>query len=124
MKNLKTLTIGLLITVLFSACGINAALVQNQNQNSTQVHLARANYKVINKVSGSAEVDYIFFIGGNKKKQLYDNAYSNMAKGANLEGGSRALINITTEDYVGGFAPFYVNRTITVSAYVIEFSGE
>lgn len=56
------------------------------------------------------------------KKQLYENAYSDMVKKADLT-GSRALINIVTEEHVGGVPPFYYTRTVTVSAHVIEFKN-
>jgi hypothetical protein len=77
---------------------------------------------VLERVSGSAEIDYLFFIGGISRKQLYENAYADMMKMANLMSSSKALINIVTEDHVGGVPPFYFKRTITVSAYVIEFT--
>lgn len=44
-----------------------------------------------------------------------------MIKNANLINGSKAIINVTTEEHFSGFAPFYVKRSITVSAQVIEF---
>lgn len=61
-------------------------------------------------------------IGGMNKTQLYENAYSAMMKKANLLNGSKAIINVMTEEQVSGFAPFYVRRTITVSAQVVEFT--
>ena len=64
---------------------------------------------------------YIFLIGGLKKKQLYENAYSNMMSKANLLNTSKAVINIVTEEHVGGVPPFYFKRTVTVSANVVEF---
>ncbi|MNL74767.1 hypothetical protein D3C87_2004500 [compost metagenome] len=61
-------------------------------------------------------------IGGMNKRQLYENAYSAMMKKANLLNGSKAIINVMTEEHIGGFAPFFVRRTITVSAQVVEFT--
>lgn len=109
-------------SLLLSSCGFNSALVLNHNQNNTQVQLASNNYKVIDKVSGSAEVEYILMIGGMNKRQLYENAYSEMISKANLINSSRALINFVTEEHVGGVPPFYFRRTLTVSANVIEFT--
>jgi hypothetical protein len=60
-------------------------------------------------------------IGGVKKKQLYQNAYSAMLEKANILNGSKAIINIVTEEHLGGFPPFFYRRTITISANVIEF---
>ena len=108
--------------IIFSSCGVGVAILENQNQNSTQVHLTQNNYTVVDKAIGSAEVDYILFFGGLQKRNLYADAYRDMVNAANLESGSRALVNVFTEEHVGGFPPFYTKRTITVSAHVIEFS--
>jgi Family of unknown function (DUF6567) len=97
------------------------SVILNDNQNSTQVHLTSNNYKVVEKVSGTAEATYICLIGGLKQKQLYKNAYSAMMDKANLTNGSRAVINLVTEEHFGGVPPFYYKRTVTVSAHVIEF---
>ena len=122
MKKLKSITIAIALAVMLSSCGVSGALVLNDNSNATQVQLAGANYKVLEKISGSADVSYILMIGGIYKKQLYENAYAAMLEKADLEGKSRALINVVTEEHAGGFFPFYVERTITVSAHVIEFT--
>ena len=45
-----------------------------------------------------------------------------MMNKANLLNGSKALVNVMTEEHVSGFAPFYVRSTITVSAQVVEFT--
>jgi hypothetical protein len=122
MKTSFRLFVLMLMTLLFGACGVNNALIMNHNQNSTQVVLASNNYKVVDRVSGSASVNYIFFIGGMKKKQLYENAYGAMVNKANLMNGSRALVNIITEEHFGGVPPFFFKRTVTVTAHVVEFS--
>jgi hypothetical protein len=120
---MKTLSYSLVALILLSlsSCGVNYAVTQNQNQNSTQVHLSSNNFTVVDKVSGTAEVSYVLAFGGVKKKQLYNNAYAQMATAAKL-GGSRALVNIVTEEHIGGVPPFYYTRTITVSGHVIEFN--
>ena len=105
----------------FYSCGVSGAYVYNENQNSTQVHLAGNNYHVIDQISGDSEVSYVLIFGGLNKKKLYENAYSDMIKKADLS-GSKALVNIVTEEHVGGVPPFYYTRTITVSAHVIEFT--
>ncbi len=107
--------------LFFNSCGVNNALVANLNQNSTQVHLTTNNYKTVERITGSAEVDYVLFFGGKNRKQLYENAYADMVNNANLMADSKALINIVTEEHIGGVPPFYYTRTITVSAHVIEF---
>lgn len=112
----------LIIIMLFSSCGVNSALVLNHNINNTQVQLSSNNYRVVDRISGSAEVEYILLIGGLNKKQLYENAYSAMVSKANLINSSRALVNVVTEEHIGGVPPFWYKRTITVSANVIEFT--
>lgn len=122
MKKITLYSILLLLTTCLSSCGIGTALVVNHNQNATEVHLSGNNFTVVDQVSGSSEVSYVFAIGGMKKRQLYENAYSTMLKKANLLNGSKAIINVITEEHVSGFAPFFVKRTITVSGQVIEFT--
>lgn len=121
MKTLRYVA-AVIVLGLLSSCGVNNALLLNQNQNATQVQLSSANYKIVDRVSGKAEVTYIFLIGGINKRQLYENAYSAMVAKANLLNSPRALVNIVTEEHVGGVPPFYMKRTITVSANVIEFT--
>lgn len=125
MKNLKkinTYSVVFLLVVFLSSCGASIAIVNNHNVNTTQVQLSGNNFKVIDQVSGSSEDSYVFAIGGKTKRQLYENAYAAMIKKANLLNGSKAITNILTEEHVSGFAPFYIQRTITVSAQVIEFT--
>lgn len=122
MKKIRIYSVLLLLAALLSSCGIGTALVTNHNQNATEVHLSENNFKVIDQVSGSSEETYVLTIGGMNKRQLYENAYSTMMKKANLLNGSKAIINVMTEEHVSGFAPFFVRRTITVSAQVVEFT--
>ncbi len=121
-RNVLTLIgIALGISVLTS-CGLGLATVQNQNQNSTQVHLSESNYKIVNRVKGSSEVSYVLIFGGKDKLQLYQDAHASMVEEADLGSGSRALVNLSTEEHIGGWPPFHYTRTITVSAHVIEFT--
>jgi hypothetical protein len=121
---MKKLSISLVFVaglLFFNSCGINHAYVFNHNQNATQVHLGSNNFKVLDKVSGTAEVSYVLIFGGVNRKELYKNAYSEMVNSANLVSGSKAFVNVLTEEHIGGVPPFYYTRTITVSANVIEF---
>lgn len=122
MKNQSAYSMLLFLTVILSSCGVNSALVTNLNQNATEVHLSENNFKVVDQVSGTSEVSYILAIGGINKRQMYENAYSAMMKKANLLDGSKAVINVMTEEHYQGFFPFFVRRTITVSANVVEFT--
>ena len=122
MKKIGLYSLLLLLTAFLSSCGIGHAFVTNQNQNATEVHLSENNFKVVDQVSGSSETSYVLAIGGMKKRQLYENAYSTMMKKANLLNSSKAIINVLTEEHISGFAPFFVRRNITVSAQVVEFT--
>lgn len=124
MKNLWILAISISALLTFNSCGINSALMLNQNQNATQVELSGNNYKTIQRVTGSAEVEYILLIGGMNRTQLFANAYADMVSKADLMTNSRALVNIVSEEHIAGVPPFYYKRTITVSAHVIEFTGQ
>lgn len=122
MKKIGIYCVLLLLVTSLSSCGIGTTLVTNHNQNATEVHLSENNFKVIDQISGSSEASYIFAIGAMNKRRLYENAYSKMMQKANLLNGSKAIINIITEEHFSGFAPFFVRRTITVSAQVVEFT--
>jgi hypothetical protein len=122
MKKISIYSVLLLLAAFLNSCGVGFALVTNHNQNATEIHLSQNNFKVIDQVSGSSEASYVLAIGGMKKRQLYENAYAIMIKKANLLNSSKALINVMTEEHVSGFAPFFVRRTITVSAQVVEFT--
>ncbi len=123
MRNLFLILL-LSSVLLFSSCGVNNALVINQNMNQTEVQLSRSNFRVLDRVSGTADVTYILAIGGSRKRQLYATAHAAMLEAADLKGGngSRALTNMMTEEHFGGLPPFYVKRTVTVSAHVVEFT--
>lgn len=122
MKKILNYSLLLLLTGSLSSCGISTALISNHNQNATEIHLSGNNFKVIDQVSGSSEVSYVLAFGGMNRKQLYANAYATMIKKANLLNGSKAVINLLTEEHVSGFAPFFVKRTITVTGQVVEFT--
>ena len=79
------------------------------------------NYKIIKKVKGEASGMSVFGIFGGSFRPLVEQARSQMLASANLIGKSRAIINETVEVnnkffLVVGF------KTVTVSAYVIEFT--
>ena len=111
-----------LVGMLLSSCGMNYAVTGNYNLNNTQVQLAANNFHVVDELSGSASVSYILMIGGLSEKQLYQNAYSEMQRKADMKNGSRAIANVTSEEHIGGVLPFYFTRTVTVSANLIEFT--
>jgi hypothetical protein len=122
MKKLTVLALALSGITVLNSCGVNQALIANHNLNSTQVQLSGNNFKVVDKVSGYSEVPYVLGIGGITRKQLFEKAYSAMMDKANMKNTSRAVINVITEEHVGGVPPFYIVRRVTVSGNVIEFT--
>lgn len=111
-----------MLAAALSSCGINYATTGNYNLNTTQVQLASNNFRVVDTLSGSASVSYIFLIGGLSEHQLYQNAYFEMMRQADMKSGSRAIANVVTEEQVSGFVPIYFTRRVTVSANLIEFT--
>ncbi len=104
------------------SCGVHKNWVLNHNQNTTQVHLSRNNFNVVETVTGSTEVSYVLVFGGWKKRQLYQDAYKDMVANANLT-GSKALVNVNSEEHLGGIPPFYFKRTLKITAQVVEFNN-
>ncbi|MFO7822901.1 MAG: DUF6567 family protein [Cyclobacterium sp.] len=122
MKKTRNIILGLALIFGLGSCGVNQAWILNQNQNNTQVNLGSNNFEVLGQVKGTAEVDYILVFGGQKRRNLFNEAYSAMIEEADLTSGSRTITNILTEEHVGGVPPFYYKRTITVSGTVVEFT--
>jgi hypothetical protein len=122
MKTPSTFLAALAAVLLLNSCGVNHAMMMNQNQHSTQVHLAGNNFRVVDRVHGSASVPYIIGIGGMNRSQLFEQAYTSMLEKANLKEGARVVVNVVTEEHVGGVFPFYFKRTVTVSSNVVEFN--
>ena len=105
-----------------SSCQLHSPAAVNLYQNNTSVVLQDNNYKIVQKVRGEAQADYIFYFGGFRKNGLIEEARSNMLENANLVGSSKAVINETVETSMTTFAGIYSNVKITVSGYVVEFT--
>lgn len=106
----------------FSSCGISSNLTSNQNQNQTSVVLSQNNYKVLGKVSAEVTGRYILGFGNIRKKALKDNAIDEMMKSANLEGGAKAVTNITVKSSIKMITPFYMEVSMIATGNVIEFT--
>ncbi len=119
---MKKLVFYFSMIILMSSCVAATGLVSNNLL--TTVELSEANYKVVDKVSGSATVRYILGLGGNKKNALVAQARSNMLRRAELVGGSRAIVNeIVEEKNQAILGTLIVKKTITVNAHIIEFTN-
>ena len=122
MKTFKILSIVFLTSILMTSCGIHSAMVRNINNNTTNVELSKKNFKVIDRVSGKSTATYVFGIGGLSNKALIEKAKTKMLENANLIGGAKAIINLTTESHISIVYYFFFQRTVTVSGHIVEFT--
>lgn len=122
MRNLSILFCVAIMAIIMTGCGVNASRISNSNSISTNVELNKANFIVLERVSGEASSTYIMGIGGFSNQALIDMAKSNMMDEASLEGSSKAIINVTTDIHRTMVYPFYFKKKVIVSAYVIEFT--
>ena len=121
MRKLSILILVVAIIFSLSSCAIHSGLTGNLNNSTTNVVLQTNNYKIIQKVKGEASGMSVLGIFGGSFRPLVEQARSRMLESANLIGKPRAIINETVEVnnkffVVVGF------KTVTVSAYVIEFT--
>ncbi len=105
-----------------TSCGVHSATILNSNINSTNVELSKKNFVVLERVSGSSSATYILGIGGLYNRALVERAKAKMLKNADITGGSKAIINLTTEDHFGGLPPIFFQKTVTVSGHIIQFT--
>lgn len=114
------IALALVGAVLLSGCGIHMPLTTNANLTATTVELSEDNFTVVKTVSGEAEAQYILGFGGLKKRALIELAKKDMIENAGLEGSSRALINVTVEEYYRNYVVLF-RRKVVVTAQVVEF---
>ena len=120
----KLFMLFVLVATLFgvSSCSLQDPMTRNLNQNLTNVVLQDNNFKIVQKVRGEAQADYLFYFGGFRKKGLIEEARAEMLENANLIGSSRAVINENVEMSVTSFAGIFSYVKVTVSGYVVEFT--
>jgi hypothetical protein len=107
-------------SIMLTSCAIHNGLTSNYNEHSTQVVLSQKNYKVIAKVEGSTSSIAVLGFGGSFRP-LVEKARAKMLKNVDFIGSSRAVINETVEVNNKSFVGIVNMKTVTVSAYVIEF---
>jgi hypothetical protein len=107
--------------LVLPGCAVHQGLINNVNQQVTNVELGEENFTVVEYVTGYAEARYIFGFGGLKKLTLVEAAKSDMYTKANLIGSPKALVNQTVEMRYS-FFPFFQRVEVTVSAHVVEFN--
>jgi len=121
MKKFLHVILAIITVFSVSSCAIHSGLTGNLNNNITNVVLQDNNYKIIQKVKGEASGMSVFGILGGSFRPLVEKARSQMLESANLIGKSRAIINETVE-VNNKFFVIVGFKTVTVSAYVIEFT--
>ncbi len=84
------------LSLLLSSCGFSREIVQNSNQQQTNVVLSKSNYRVIGEVEGKSSQVYVLGIGGLSDKSLSSTALSEMYHSADKMsfGKSYAVINV------------------------------
>jgi protein involved in sex pheromone biosynthesis len=119
----KSLKIALVGALLFtgSSCATHSAHTSNLKSQNTQVILSQDNFIVRERIQGKASATYVFGLGGLSKKSLLESARANMYENANLEGGSKALIN-ETFSVKNSFFFFFWKNQVNVSADIVEFT--
>ena len=120
MKKFFNFIIAVAVIFSISSCAIHSGLTGNMNSNTTNVVLQDNNYKIIQKVKGEASGMSVLGIFGGSFRPLVEKARVQMLESANLIGKSRAIINETVE-VNNKFFVIVGFKTVTVSAYVIEF---
>ena len=115
---MKALVSLFLIALLFAGCAIHGGYLGHSI--ITTVELSQNNFKVVDRVSGSAYANKILGFGISNEK-LYNDAFSQMVKNADLKGGAKALVNVATDVQFSKYV-LWSRKTVTVSADVVEFT--
>ena len=122
MKSIKLIFSILTTAILLSSCGIHSNNSINTNSNITNVELSKKNFRVVERVKGESTATYVFGMGGIYNKSLIEIAKNQMFENADLTGGAKAIVNVTTESHLTFVLPFFYRKTIIVSAHIVEFT--
>jgi hypothetical protein len=121
MKKILSVIFVITIVCSLSSCAIHSGLTSNMNNHTTNVVLQKNNYKIIQKVKGTATSTSVFGIGGSFRP-LIEKARTKMLESAGLIGTTRAVISETVETNNKNYVGIVNQKTVTISAYVIEFT--
>lgn len=103
---------------LFSSCG------HHYGNLIGSAALSEANFKYVEQnVSGIAEANYVFGIGGLKKQTLLQEAKKNLMEVYPI-GENQALVNVSVNWKTSFFLPFYFKTKCIISADIVEFMAE
>jgi len=103
--------------------GFNKSSTHNSANELTNVVLSKNNFKVVGTVKGTATNWKVLLLFGGMFKSILGKAHQEMIKNANLEGTSKAVINITYDWHSMFVIIFFSKRTVTVYGTVIEFTS-
>ncbi|MHA7943871.1 DUF6567 family protein [Formosa sp. 3Alg 14/1] len=117
-----TLVLAVFCSMFLSSCAVHEGMTSNLNNNTTEVVLAKNNYKILERVQGESQANYIFGFGGLSRNGLIAEAKANMLENADILGSSKAIINETVE-YKSSIFPFFGSKKVIVSAYIVEFTN-
>ena len=107
--------------ISLSSCAISNEMAYNQNQLQTSVVLNQANYKIIGTATGECKQCYVLGIGGLSKKSLKASAIGEMMKNANLQDGSKAIINANVRTKIQFYLLWAKTKAIA-EGQIIEFT--
>ena len=116
-KVITVLLFSVLLAGLISGCSMSRGNIGHSI--ITDIQLSEANFKVLKSVSGEAQANYFFGIGPSDQNLLAQ-AKRDMLSEADLIGGSKAVINVTTDIKHIGFI-IWRQKKASVSGEVIEF---
>lgn len=109
------------LVLMCTSCGISSQLASNVNAQETEVVLAKKNYKVIGTVTGESTQKYWIGIGGLSPKSLKQSALADMYANADLNGKSRAVINVSVVQK-NKFILVYNEAKVIATGTLIEFT--
>jgi hypothetical protein len=108
--------------ISFTGCGVSTTAGVNSATSLTNVQLSQNNYRVIGRISGTANNWYVLGVGGLLSKNLYGAAKNEMLRKADLNGKARAVIDVTYDTHVRSILIFYADYTVTCTGTLIEFT--
>ncbi len=119
-----------IFSILISSCGKYSKTNYSINNSNVKVivDFSNPNFKEVDYVSGEAECNYLFLMGGFKKQSIIQKARAEMFKKANLIGTSKVILNENIDFYFIEIKdpkykfPIFHKVKVTVSGVVYGFT--
>lgn len=117
------LGVSLIAALCLQSCGFASGLTNQFSLYGIQTHveLSEDNFRLVDRVSGSASLTYVFGFGGISKQGLIEQAKADMMSNIEPDGRALAVANVTVETK-GSLMLIVRKYTVTVTADVIEFT--